>query len=80
MPDLDIAMAWHIFTKFGGEIVWHNGGTYGYRSFIGFDPVAKKGVVVLCNTFMDNDDVGLHVLDSRYSVATFGNGTAPKAN
>jgi CubicO group peptidase (beta-lactamase class C family) len=72
VPDLDIAMAWHIFTKFGGEIVWHNGGTYGYRSFIGFGPAAKKGVVVLCNTFMDNDDVGLHVLDSRYPVAKFG--------
>jgi CubicO group peptidase (beta-lactamase class C family) len=80
MPDLDIAMAWHIFTKFGGEIVWHNGGTFGYRSFIGFDPAAKKGVVVLCNTFMDNDDVGLHALDSRYPVATFGYGTAPKIN
>jgi CubicO group peptidase (beta-lactamase class C family) len=80
MPDLDIAMAWHIFTKFGGELVWHNGGTYGYRSFIGFDPAAKKGVVVLCNTFMDNDDVGLHVLDSRYPVATFSNATAQKTN
>jgi CubicO group peptidase (beta-lactamase class C family) len=69
VPDLDIAMAWHIFTKFGGEIDWHNGGTYGYRSFIGFDPAAKKGVVILCNTFADNDDLGLHVLDSRYPLA-----------
>lgn len=69
VPDLDIAMAWHIYTKFGGDIVWHNGGTGGYRSFIGFDPASKKGVVVLCNTFMDNDDVGLHVLDSRYPLA-----------
>jgi CubicO group peptidase (beta-lactamase class C family) len=68
-PDLDIAMAWHILTKFGGEVVWHNGGTYGYRSFIGFDPAAKKGVVVLCNTFADNDDIGRHVLDSRYPLA-----------
>jgi serine-type D-Ala-D-Ala carboxypeptidase/endopeptidase len=80
MPNLDIAMAWHIFTRFGGEIVWHNGGTFGYRSFIGFDPASKKGVVVLCNTFMDNDDVGLHVLDGRYRVATFGSGAAPKTN
>jgi len=66
MPDLNIAMAWHIFTRFGGEIVWHNGGTFGYRSFIGFDPAAKRGVVVLCNTFTDIDDIGLHALDSRY--------------
>ncbi len=66
IPDLDIAMAWHIFTRFGGEIVWHNGGTYGYHSFIGFDPAAKKGVVMLSNAFIDNDDLGFHVLDSRY--------------
>jgi serine-type D-Ala-D-Ala carboxypeptidase/endopeptidase len=66
LPDLDIAMAWHIFTRFGGEIVWHNGGTAGYRSFIGFDPAGKKAVVVLCNTFVDVDDIGLHALDSRY--------------
>jgi serine-type D-Ala-D-Ala carboxypeptidase/endopeptidase len=70
VPDLDIAMAWHILTKFGGEIFWHDGGTYGYRSFIGFDPAAKKGVVVLRNTFADNDDIGRHLLDNRYPLAT----------
>jgi len=38
VPNLDIAMAWHILKKDGSEIVWHNGGTAGYRSFAGFDP------------------------------------------
>ncbi|HTP89896.1 MAG TPA: serine hydrolase [Bryobacteraceae bacterium] len=76
-PDLNIDMAWHVFTRFGREIVWHNGGTFGYRSFIGFDPAAKKGVVVLCNTFLDVDDIGLHVLDARYPVAKF---TAPRVH
>lgn len=71
IPDLDIAMAWHILTKFGGDIYWHNGGTYGYRSFAGFNPATKQGVVVLCNTFMDNDDLGRHVLDARYPAASF---------
>jgi CubicO group peptidase (beta-lactamase class C family) len=28
VPDLKIGMAWHIFTKFGTEIWWHNGGTF----------------------------------------------------
>ena len=32
------------------EIVWHNGGTGGYRTFIGFDPQSRIGVVVLSNT------------------------------
>ena len=69
-PDLEIGMAWHVFTKFDTRIWWHNGGTYGYRSFVGFDPAKKQGVVVLCNTFVDNDDLGRHILDSRYPVVT----------
>ena len=70
-PDLEIGMAWHVFTKFDTRIWWHNGGTYGYRSFVGFNPAKKEGVVLLCNTFMDNDDLGKHVLESRYPVTTF---------
>ena len=69
MPDLEIAMAWHIFTKFGHNIVWHNGGTMGYHSFVGFDPEAKKCVAILSNSFYDIDDIGLHALDSRYPAA-----------
>jgi len=71
VPDMQIAMAWHIYTKFGGDIYWHNGGTFGYRSFVGYQPEKKQGVVVLCNTFMDNDDRGRHILESRYPVETF---------
>ena len=68
-PNLEIGMAWHVFTKFDSELWWHNGGTAGYRSFVGLDPAKKAGVVVLCNTFADNDDLGAHALDSRYPVA-----------
>jgi D-alanyl-D-alanine-carboxypeptidase/D-alanyl-D-alanine-endopeptidase len=71
MPDVEIGMAWHIYTKFGGDIYWHNGGTAGYRSFVGFHPAKKAGVVVLCNTFTDNDDLGRHILESRYPAETF---------
>lgn len=70
-PDLDIAMGWHIWKKFGIDIVWHNGGTGGYRSFAGFDPVRKVGVVVLCNTSFGVDDIGLHALDTRYEAGRF---------
>jgi CubicO group peptidase (beta-lactamase class C family) len=70
-PDLDIGMGWHIWTKYGTEIVWHNGGTGGYRSFTGFDPNKKTGVVVLCNTSFGVDDLGLHALEPRWPVARF---------
>jgi D-alanyl-D-alanine-carboxypeptidase/D-alanyl-D-alanine-endopeptidase len=72
-PDLQIAMAWHVFTKFDTEVWWHNGGTAGYRSFIGFIPAKKEGVVLLCNTFMDNDDMGRHILETRYPLTNFHN-------
>jgi CubicO group peptidase (beta-lactamase class C family) len=67
MPGIDVALAWHIFTRNGDEIIWHNGGTGGYRSFIGFSPRTKVGVVVLSNTSTSAgiDDIGLHVLDAR---------------
>jgi len=72
-PDLQIAMAWHVFTKFDTEVWWHNGGTAGYRSFIGFIPAKKEGVVLFCNTFMDNDDMGRHILETRYPLTNFHN-------
>jgi CubicO group peptidase (beta-lactamase class C family) len=71
IPNLEIAMAWHILTKFDATIFWHNGGTAGYRSFVGINPAKKEGVVILCNTFIDNDDLGRHILESRYPTAMF---------
>lgn len=62
---LEIALGWHIRTKGDSQIVWHNGGTGGYRSFIGFDPKRGAGVVVLSNTSTEAgvDDIGMHILD-----------------
>jgi hypothetical protein len=64
---LDIALGWHILSGNGKEIVWHNGGTGGSRTFIGFDPKARVGVVVLSNagTVAGPDDIGRHLLDSQ---------------
>src|SRR4051794_35075583 len=63
--DLEIALGWHVLTAHGREIVWHNGGTAGYRTFIGFDRAARTGVVVLSNagTAAGPDDIGRHLLD-----------------
>jgi len=65
-PGLEVALGWHILTTNGKEIVWHNGGTGGYRSFMGFDPKARTGVVVLSNagTAAGVDDMGRHLLDA----------------
>ncbi len=68
---LEIALAWHIFTG-DDEIVWHNGGTGGYRSFMGYAAKSRIGVVVLSNTFTlaGVDDIGFHLLDSHRPLIT----------
>ncbi|MBL8227206.1 MAG: serine hydrolase [Bryobacterales bacterium] len=71
MPSMDIAMGWHIQKKFDSEIIWHNGGTGGYRSFFGFHPAKKQAVVVLVNTSFGGDDLGFHVLENRHALATY---------
>jgi serine-type D-Ala-D-Ala carboxypeptidase/endopeptidase len=65
VPGMEVALGWHLFTGNGNEIVWHNGGTGGYRSFIGYDPKTGVGVVVLSNaeTSAGVDDIGHHLLD-----------------
>jgi D-alanyl-D-alanine-carboxypeptidase/D-alanyl-D-alanine-endopeptidase len=70
-PDMEIAYAWHVQTKNGNSIIWHNGGTGGYRTFIGFDPKSRAGVVVLSNisTAAGPDDIGRHLLDASYPLA-----------
>ena len=72
IADLRIMMAWHQWQKYGAEIVWHDGGTFGFRSWMGFNPATKTGAVVLCNTAFDVQDVGLHAVDSHWPMAKFG--------
>ncbi|MCZ6681504.1 MAG: serine hydrolase [Candidatus Poribacteria bacterium] len=67
-PDMKIALGWHVSTKYDTEIIWHNGGTGGYKSFIGFHPKKKIGVVVLSNSTQSIDDIGYHLLDGRYEL------------
>ena len=70
-PQSDIALAWLVATREGREIFWHNGGTGGYRSFMGYDPKSRVGVVVLSNmmTGAGVDDIGMHLLDSSVPLA-----------
>jgi CubicO group peptidase (beta-lactamase class C family) len=67
IPGTDVALAWHITVRNGSEVVWHNGGTGGYRSFIGYDKAAGLGVAVLSNTStaVGVDDIGMHLLNPR---------------
>ena len=43
-------------------MTWHNGGTGGYRSFLGLDPERRLAVVVLSDVAHDVDDLGAELL------------------
>jgi len=61
-----VALGWQIFAG----IVWQNGGTGGFRSFIGFDGEGH-GAVVLANSANDIDEIGFNLLGSRYNLHKF---------
>lgn len=67
-PDLSVGLGWHVWKKHGTEIILHNGGTGGYRSFCGFAPDKKLGVVLLTNSDFDLDAAGLHMLEPKYQL------------
>jgi CubicO group peptidase (beta-lactamase class C family) len=55
---MKIDLGWMEFSLFGVRYTWHNGGTGGYRSFVGFDSKHEHGAVVLVNEANDIDDLG----------------------
>jgi CubicO group peptidase (beta-lactamase class C family) len=46
----------------GPRFVWHNGGTGGYASFVGFIREREAAVVVLANSAKSVDSVGVKIL------------------
>ena len=58
-----VGLGWHVSQEHDVRVVWHNGGTGGYRTFAGFDPVKGRGAVVLSNSNVSADDIGFHLLD-----------------
>lgn len=66
---MSVAMAWHIKHGENGDVVWHNGGTGGYRSFAGFVKETGKGVVILTNSSQSSDDIGFNILDPESELA-----------
>ena len=46
----------------GQTVIWHNGGTGGFRSFLGFTEDRRFGVVVLANALASVDPLGVGLL------------------
>lgn len=60
---LELAIGWHVLSTSKTQIIWDNGGTGGFRAFMGFAPPNKVGIVVLSNTDGANgiEDIGLRL-------------------
>ncbi len=54
MGQSEIGLGW-IVTK---NYIWHNGGTGGFRTFLGFDKANQKGIVLMANTSFSLDEIG----------------------
>jgi hypothetical protein len=59
-----IGLAWESQSSKRGDVVWHNGGTAGYASYIGFTTDGRRGVVILSNTPSSVTELGFQYLAS----------------
>jgi serine-type D-Ala-D-Ala carboxypeptidase/endopeptidase len=59
-----MGLAWMLDKTEVDLLVWHNGGTGGYRSFVGWYPTLKLGVCVLSSIAVSVDDLAIDLLKS----------------
>ena len=60
---LAVGLGWHLLDRRdGARWWWHNGGTGGFRSFVGFDPGSTRAVAVLANDTRSVDRIGQRLL------------------
>ncbi|MFD1141159.1 serine hydrolase [Larkinella insperata] len=58
-----IGLGWLIRTLNQDEIMWHNGATAGYTSFVGFSRKTNKAIIILNNSQQSVDELGMHFFD-----------------
>jgi D-alanyl-D-alanine-carboxypeptidase/D-alanyl-D-alanine-endopeptidase len=71
--ETQMAYGWEVRTKDGSSIIWKGGATGGYRTYMGYDPKARVGVVVLSNMLRAAiDEIGPHLLNASYPLSKIG--------
>ena len=53
-----VGLGWHLFQKRGALIVWHNGGTGGFRSYLGLCPKTRTAIIWLSNSSSELSELG----------------------
>lgn len=63
-PEAAVGLGWMLLRQNDTELIWHNGGTGGFRSYIGFNSKIQRGIVILSNSTFDwPDELGNRVLN-----------------
>jgi len=63
------ALGWTVTGKGDDQIIYRDGGTYGFASSIAWDPKKRIGVVVLSNEQGDVNDIARHLLRPDFPLA-----------
>lgn len=64
----DVALGWFVANRFGDELVWKDGGTGGYATFIGYSTRTRRNFILLSNTadYAANTQLGTHLVNAAY--------------
>jgi CubicO group peptidase (beta-lactamase class C family) len=71
---MDQCLGWMRLHGRAGTLLWHNGGTAGYRSFVALDPDAEVGVAVLTASDRSVDGLGIRLVESAAGQPSAGAG------
>jgi D-alanyl-D-alanine-carboxypeptidase/D-alanyl-D-alanine-endopeptidase len=64
----DVASGWFVASRFGDELVWKDGGTGGYATFIGYSTRTRRNCILLSNAadYASNTLLGTHLVNAAY--------------
>ena len=65
---VSMAHGWFVMNQNDDVIVYHGGGTGGFRAFAGFSEVSGRAAVVLTNSGAEVDDIGLHLINDAFEL------------
>ena len=71
MKNTSIGLGWFINHQYDNNIIWHNGATGGFKSYIGFDVKNQRGVVILSNSTRSVNDIGFHIINTNFKIKEF---------
>ena len=65
-----VGQGWFVSTLHNDEIVWKDGGTGGYASFVGFSSKSRRAGILLSNAadYSANTRAGMHLINTAYAL------------